>query len=316
MFQEDDTLNIAQNNAEPNQKEEPQVEQTAKAKKPLGEAAKVAAAAVGGAALGGGAAYAANSLNDQPEEPEAEVAPTPAPEPAPEPAPAPKQEPKPEAKPEAKDEHKPETEHTAGPHDRENIRPVSHKESYQDSHDVKIDHVETRTDEVGDVHTVASGTVDGHAAVFLGDEQGRISTVVVDENDNGKPDEREFFDLSEERLTVQDLTGHDTPAAPEVDVLAVHNNMDMNGQTVDVAVVSVNDTPALFIDTQQDGNVDLIAADRNSNGEIEHDEVADVSDSHIPMPTADDVAGHSMASNPTDDLPDYSNDGDISMYEV
>ena len=73
-----------------------------------------------------------------------------------------------------------------------------------------------------------------------------------------------------------------------------------------------------LVDVNQDGEVNLLLHDDNSNGSIEENEVHDVTDQHIPMPTADDIQpsddGMMIAQN--DELPDYSNDADITMYEA
>ena len=71
---------------------------------------------------------------------------------------------------------------------------------------------------------------------------------------------------------------------------------------------------------KQNGEVNVMVTDANGNGEIENDEMADVTEHHIAMPTADDVMqpGVTEVSDPMggDDLPDYSNNADITMYDV
>ena len=107
---------------------------------------------------------------------------------------------------------------------------------------------------------------------------------------------------------------------PEVRVISVENDVDLNGQTVDVAAVTINDQNVIFIDSDQNGEVNVMVTDANGNGEIEQDEMGDVSEHHIAMPTADDVIqpGVTEVSDPMggDDLPDYSNNADITMYDV
>ena len=51
----------------------------------------------------------------------------------------------------------------------------------------------------------------------------------------------------------------------------------------------------------------------NHDGDFSADETEVVTDSHISMPTVDDVSTD-LASN--NELPDYSNDEDITIYDV
>ena len=61
--------------------------------------------------------------------------------------------------------------------------------------------------------------------------------------------------------------------------------------------------------------MNLIAADTNQNGRFDENEMADVSEAHIPMPTQDDVNG-SMTAQTDDGMQDYSNDADTTIYEA
>ena len=70
-----------------------------------------------------------------------------------------------------------------------------------------------------------------------------------------------------------------------------------------------------MIDASQNGEVDLAISDQNNNGEIEDNEIADVREAHIPMPTAEDITGGSVAAI-DDEANDYSNDADVTSYEV
>ena len=97
-------------------------------------------------------------------------------------------------------------------------------------------------------------------------------------------------------------------------VIAVDNNVEVDGQTVDVAKVTINEEPVVFVDTDQNGEVNVAISDVNHDGQIQDNEVADVSNSHIPMPTVDDTEqAHQVVDN---EIPDYSNDADINTYEV
>ena len=109
----------------------------------------------------------------------------------------------------------------------------------------------------------------------------------------------------------------DDTESPEIHVIAVQNDVDLNGHTVDVAHVSVGDEHIALVDVTQNGEVDIMMGDSNHDGQIDDSELHDISDSHMPMPSADDVEGGygQMAQSDTD-LPDYSNDADITLYDA
>lgn len=186
-----------------------------------------------------------------------------------------------------------------------------------EQHDVRIDGVEEYTLENGGRVNVYSGTVDNHQAVFMEDvSEGRIITAMVDTNDDGQPEESELIDMRQYNMSGQDLATHQAVIeTPEMNVIAVSEDVDMNGQTVDMAAVTINDENVILIDASQNGEVDLAISDQNYNGEIEENEIVDVRDAHIPMPTADDITGGSVAAI-DDEVNDYSNDADVTSYEV
>ena len=172
-------------------------------------------------------------------------------------------------------------------------------------------------------------SVNGNNAVLLADENGHIQTAAIDINGNGEVDENEIGNVSEANLYINgnSVEVHQPEVqvsaagdGPEVRVISVENDVDLNGQTVDVAAVTINDQNVIFVDSDQNGEVNVMITDVNGNGEIEQDEMGDVSEHHIAMPTADDVMqpGVTEVSDPMggDDLPDYSNNADITMYDV
>ena len=103
----------------------------------------------------------------------------------------------------------------------------------------------------------------------------------------------------------------------EVSVVAI-DETEINGQSVTVARVTMGEEQVALVDVNQDGEVNLLLHDDNSNGSIEENEVHDVTDQHIPMPMADDIqpSDDDMMIAQNDELPDYSNDADITMYEA
>ena len=193
---------------------------------------------------------------------------------------------------------------------------IKEEADFMENHEVKIEGVTEETREDGTTVQIYHGTVDGHQANFLADGNGNVVAVAVDSNDNGDIDNNEIIDLRNNHITTQQLSTHQTSGSEsEVSVVAVRNNVEMGDETVDVAVVSVNGDPRVLIDTDQNGEVNIIAADVNDNGELDEGEMVDVSDAHIPMPTQDDVNDNMMAQ--TDDgMQDYSNDADTTIYEA
>ena len=276
-------------------------------------------AGVAGAALGAAAAYAAGAFaEDVPagvevKQPAAEQStPDPEPQPAPEPQPEVRQEPEPQP-----------VAHTA------DVQPEPKTGGFLDQHDVKITTIETKVLDDGTTMHMAHGTVDGHQAVFADNGSGKVSVALVDENGNGELEENEIVDLDTQDVTLVDLaariqvadnsvvhTGSQTQN-PEIQVVSVNHDVDINGETVDVAVLQVDEEPVLLVDMTQNGEVDLRIADDDGNGSVSDDEIHDVSAQHIPMPTDADVqSGGTMVADAGDGLPDYSNDADITMYEI
>ena len=165
--------------------------------------------------------------------------------------------------------------------------------------------------------------------MFADDGNGKVSVALVDENGNAELDANEIVNLDTQDVTLVDLAAR-IPAAEdpmvhsasqttetEIQVVSVDHGVDINGETVDVAVLHVDEEPVVLVDVTQNGEVDLLIADDDHNGSLSDDEMHDVSAQHIPMPTDADVQpGSTMVADAGDGLPDYSNDADITMYEI
>ena len=111
-------------------------------------------------------------------------------------------------------------------------------------HDVKIEDVEPCQKPDGRIVNIYYGTVDGHDAAFADNGNGKITTAIVDQNDNGDIDENERIDLSSRNISAQDMAQHkiDQPEEkPDVTVVSVEHNVNIDGQTVDVASVVIGD---------------------------------------------------------------------------
>lgn len=204
-------------------------------------------------------------------------------------------------------------------------QPQATPAAHEEQEGVVIHKVESRIDEDGNHVQVASATINGHDAVLIADENGHIETLVVDGNDNGLVEQGEVADLSQAHLylngnemvdgrpTVEVSTPHNDEA--EVKVIAVEHNVDIDGQTVDVAAVQMGDENMVLIDSDQNGEANVAIADLNHNGQIDQGEMADVSEHHIAMPTDAAMTGAGTVEA-GDDLPDYSDNADITMVEV
>ena len=203
---------------------------------------------------------------------------------------------------------------------------------------MQIEKIETVTADDGTVTHAAVGTVDGHRAVFIDDGQGNVRISIVDENNNGTADESEVQELANQNIRISDLAEHmQTPAEQpnvtpasntgggttgsddSVRVISVREGVDTADGKVDVAALIVEDTPVMMLDANRDGYADAVAIDENHNGEFDDNEIHDVQGQQFVMPTQANVEGHAMTAqiDPAEDgLPDYSNDADITAYQV
>ena len=200
--------------------------------------------------------------------------------------------------------------------DKDNEPKIKKEDNFLEDHDVKIKGVTEETLEDGTTVQIYYGTIDAHQANLFADGNGNVVAAVIDGNDNGNVDENEIIDLRNEHINTQQLNTHQASAPEqEVTVVAVRNDVEVEGETMDMALVSVDGNTGVLIDTDQNGEVNLIAADVNQNGSMDEDEIADVSEAHIPMPSQDDVNGCTTAQM-DDGMQDYSNNADTTIYEI
>lgn len=189
-------------------------------------------------------------------------------------------------------------------------------ESFFEDHDVKVQSVGECTLEDGSTVNVYFGTIDGHQAAFMDDGQGHMVSAVIDENDNGNPDDDEIIDLRPYGMTDQHLAEHCVePANPEIEVIGVEHDVSLNENLVDVAAVRVDGEVVYLVDADQDGVADLALADANHDDSIDDSEVTNISEANVVMPTGDDVSGSEVACN-DEGMTDYSNDADVDIYDV
>lgn len=104
----------------------------------------------------------------------------------------------------------------------------------------------------------------------------------------------------------------------KVEVISVHHDVNINGYNMDVAIVDINEDRTMFIDVNQDGMSDALVADVNRNGTIDNGEVFDIRQHHIPMPNQPDSCypTSNEATEVPEEMPDYSSDDDITLYDI
>ena len=105
-------------------------------------------------------------------------------------------------------------------------------------------------------------------------------------------------------------------APEEIKVLGFESVVDANGNQGTIAGIEVDGHQAILIDVDNNGTMDLIAADLNGNGQIDDAEIQDISQANIEVADLQQMMEAQQnndvyyASN--DDMPDYVNDADIS----
>lgn len=319
MTNDNDTLftrkmNAIQHNA--NGEKKKLVKDSVIAKVMASATAGIAVSATAGMAIGTGAAYAAEHLHKDaenvPVSPEEQAQQN---EPTAEESLAELEE-KESSREQQEQERQRREEEKEDKEDKEDKPKIEKKDNFLEDHDVKIKGVTEETLEDGTTVQIYYGTVDAHPANLFADGNGNVVAAVIDGNDNGNVDENEIIDLRNEHINTQQLNTHQASAPEqEVTVVAVRNDVEVEGETMDMALVSVDGNTGVLIDTDQNSEVNLIAADVNQNGSMDEEEIADVSEAHIPMPSQDDVNGCTIAQM-DDGMQDYSNNADTTIYEI
>lgn len=106
------------------------------------------------------------------------------------------------------------------------------------------------------------------------------------------------------------------PEEPDVQVISYETVTNEDGSQMDVAVVAVEGDPVIIGDLNQDGIADVMAHDGNHNGQLEPNEVQDISGQQLAMQPLHDAVdpniGGYIAQN--DSEPDYTNDANVDDY--
>ena len=121
---------------------------------------------------------------------------------------------------------------------------------------------------------------------------------------------------------------NETAAESDVHILGVNQFVNEDGGVTNAGFATIDGEPIVMIDVDGDGVFDGVFHDNNNNGQMEANEVLDISDAGI---TTDSWAAQAVAqgnsedgtfnpgqpeSSPQDelasDMPDYANDADVS----
>lgn len=103
-----------------------------------------------------------------------------------------------------------------------------------------------------------------------------------------------------------------------IHVLGVQAVSNEQGDIMNVALVESQGDMAMLIDIDNDGTIEVALHDDNYNGNIERDEIHDVSGANIQVEDLYNASQQQYEAYNTsmDDMPDYTNDADIMISEV
>lgn len=148
---------------------------------------------------------------------------------------------------------------------------------------------------------------------------GEADIAMADLNGNGQLDDGEYAYVSDEHIAMPvsgEMYASETQPAEdtEIHVLEVGQaDLDGNGMAENVALVEIDGNEVMLVDIDQDNVADVIIADLNGDGQIQGNEVGDISDQGLDMPTMSDG---DMYMAQADSEPDYTNDADMGLYEA
>lgn len=115
----------------------------------------------------------------------------------------------------------------------------------------------------------------------------------------------------------------ETPGNDDIHVYSYETVTADDGSQADVAVIGVNGQAVVVADTTMDGYANFAASDTNGNGQIEDNEIVDVSGQGIAMQPFHDAAPEATANvdpgaDPDNTIasndPDYINDGNVDDF--
>lgn len=107
--------------------------------------------------------------------------------------------------------------------------------------------------------------------------------------------------------------------SPDVQVLDYQTITGADGQQMDAALVNISGNHALIVDADRDGVADALVADANNNGQIDNDEVVDISIHQLSMSELQAAANPDPAADPNVMAQnaynsDYENNANVDDY--
>ena len=107
--------------------------------------------------------------------------------------------------------------------------------------------------------------------------------------------------------------------SPDVQVLDYQTITGADGQQMDAALVNISGNQALIVDADRDGVADALVADANNNGQIDNDEVVDISMHQLSISELQAAANPDPAADPNVMAQnaynsDYENNANVDDY--
>lgn len=109
--------------------------------------------------------------------------------------------------------------------------------------------------------------------------------------------------------------------SPDVQVLDYQTITGADGQQMDAALVNISGNQALIVDADRDGVADALVADANNNGQIDNDEVVDISIHQLSMSELQAAANPDPVADPDPNVmaqnaynSDYENNANVDDY--
>lgn len=154
------------------------------------------------------------------------------------------------------------------------------------------------------------------------DHNGVADVAAADVNGDGMISNDEVADVRAENIVMPQAPDGTTSVSQQsggnddVDVHVIEvgqADLDGNGIAENVALVEIDGNEVMLVDIDHDNVADVMITDTSGKGQIESNEIIDISGEGVGMPTMSD-GDLFMAQN--DMEPDYTNDADMGLYEA
>ena len=199
--------------------------------------------------------------------------------------------------------------------------PTQHSQNTPADPPVRVLSYETVTLEDGSLTDVAVVEIDGRETVFFDvDRDGIADVMAVDLNQDGQLDINEMVDIEDESLAMQpfqqDTSGHSPQDELQMTVLSYETVTTEDGSQVDVVTVDVEGRDGVIVDVDRDGTADVMVVDVNQNGQVEDEEVFDISEEHLAMEIfqPENPMGDDSLLALRGEGPDYINTANVDGY--